>query len=138
MIDIGIVTNPLFPRAIVLGIFGGIGLALTPTFSRRGPMILPVYAALLAALGFLVARYAAVPFAARAFAIFAAYCVASLALYIATGVLADRDRGRSVQQGRLPASALEFRLSILGHAWRLGALAGMGLVLSAAVAFIAG
>jgi hypothetical protein len=138
VIDTGILMNPLFPRAIVLGIFGGIGLALTPTFTRRGPMILPVYAALLAALALLAARYTVVPYAARAFAIFVAYCVASLALYIATGVLADRDRRRSVEQGRLPAPALTFRLPITGHAWRLGALAGIGFVLSTAVAFLAG
>ena len=138
MLDPAIVTNPLFPRAIVLGIFGGVALALTPTFTRRGPMILPVYAALLAALGFLAARYTTVSYAARAVAIFAGYCVASLALYIANGVLADRDRRRRVEQGRLPASAVAFRISVMGHAWRLGALAGVGLLLSAGVAFVVG
>jgi len=137
MIDTGMLTNPLLPRAIVLGVFGGIGLALTPVFTRRGPMILPVYAALLAALAFLVARYTDVSYAARTFAVFAAYSVASFALYLATGVRANRERRRSVELGRLPASALTFRLSLFGHAWRLGFLAGLGFVLSAAVAFIA-
>ena len=137
MVDTAIVTNPLLPRAIVLGIFGGIALALTPMFTRRGPMILPVYAALLVALAFLAARYATLSYGARALAIFTAYCVASLALYLATVILSDRDRRRSVVQGRLPASALAFRLSLFGHAWRLAALAGVGFVLSAAVAFIA-
>lgn len=138
MIDTGVVTDALFPRAIVLGIFGGIALALTPIFTRRGPMILPVYAALLAALGFLAARYTTIPYAARALAVFAGYCVASLALYIASGLLADRDRRRQVEQGRLPASALAVRISIIGHAWRLCALAAIGFVLSAGVAFLAG
>ena len=138
MNDIDIVTNPLFPRAIVLGFLGGIGLALTPMLTRRGPMVLPVYAALLAALAILTARYSDVPFAARVVAVFAAYSLASLALYIATGIHADRARRRSVEQGRLPASALAYRLPILGHLWRLGALAGIGLVLSTAVAFVAG
>lgn len=138
MIDTGIVTNPLFPRAIVLGIFGGTALALTPMFTRRGPVILPVYAALLAALGFLAVRHPTIPYAARAVAIFAGYCVASLALYIATGILADRDRRKHVEQGRLPASALALRISIAGHAWRLGALAAVGFVVSAGVAFLAG
>ena len=31
------IQNPAFPRAIVLGLFGGIGLALTAVYSRRGP-----------------------------------------------------------------------------------------------------
>src|SRR5262245_13393323 len=130
--------NPLLPRAIVLGIFGGVALALTPMFTRRGPMIFPVYAALLVALGFQAARYPTVTYAARAVAIFAGYCVASLALYIASGVLADRDRRRLVDEGRLPASALAVRISFMGHAWRLGAVAGVGLALSAGVAFLAG
>jgi len=138
VIDTSIVTNALFPRAIVLGVFGGIGLALTPMFTRRGPMILPAYAALLAALALLAARYAVLPYRDRAFAIFTAYGVASLALYVATGILAHRDRRRSVEQGRLPTSALAVRVSIIGHLWRLSALAAVGLVLSTAVAFIAG
>ena len=47
-------------------------------------------------------------------------------------------RRRLVEQGRLPASALAFSISIIGHAWRLGALAAVGIMLSAGVAFVAG
>ena len=41
---------PLVLRAGVVGIFGGAGLVLTQMYSRRGPLIFPVYAAILAAL----------------------------------------------------------------------------------------
>ena len=136
--DSSLLMNPLLPRALVLGILGGVGLSLTSTFSRRGPMILPVYAAVFAALALVAARYADVAYLPRSIAIFAGYAVASLELYVAVMILADRDRQRSVAQGRLPASALHDRIPLGGHAWRLAALAGVGVVLSAAVAFIAG
>ena len=35
--------NPAFPRALVIGLFGGAGLALTALYSRRGPLIYPVW-----------------------------------------------------------------------------------------------
>jgi|SRR5579885_1577497 len=129
--------NPVFPRALILGIIGGAGLVLTATYSRRGPMIYPVYAAVLFSLALLVGRYADLAYLPRTFAVFAGFCVASLELYIAVGALADRDRRRSVAHGRLPASALDFRLSLTGHLWRLSLLAAIGIILSAAVAFVA-
>jgi hypothetical protein len=52
-----LVNHPAFPRALFIGVFGGAGLALTALYSRRGPMIFPVYAAILAALALLLARY---------------------------------------------------------------------------------
>jgi len=56
---------PVLLRALVVGAFGGVGLALTTYFSRRGPLIFPVYAALLAALAVLLARYPALGYAPR-------------------------------------------------------------------------
>ena len=47
---VSVFSNPALPRAIVVGLFGGAGLALTSIYSRRGPLIYPVYAAILAAL----------------------------------------------------------------------------------------
>src|SRR3954463_6287512 len=73
---IDIIQNPAFPRAIVLGLFGGIGLALTATYSRRGPLIYPVYAAVLAAPTLLLARYASLPYDARVVAALAGFCAA--------------------------------------------------------------
>jgi len=130
--------NPLLPRALVLGIIGGAALVLTTVYSRRGPMILPVYAGLLIALAFVAARFETVAYLPRLVAVFTAYCLASAELYVAAVILADRDRKRLVAQARLPVSALRDRLPLAGHLWRLAALAGAGIVVSAVVAFVVG
>lgn len=132
-----LVLNPALPRSVVIGAFGGAGLALTALYSRRGPMIYPVYAALLAALAALLARFPDLPYASRLLAALVGFCVASAALYVTTGILADRGRRRLVAEGRLPATALKFRLSVVGHAWRIGFLLIIGTIASAGVAFIA-
>ena len=130
---------PLLARALVLGAFGGVGLALTVAYVRRGPAILPVYAALLAALALLVARGPAVPYAWRFAAVLAGFLAASAALYAAVGVLAERERARLRGEGRLPAVPPRVGLTARawGHAWRVGILAGAGAVASAGVAFVA-
>jgi hypothetical protein len=131
-----LVSNPAFSRALVVGAFGGVGLALTMLYSRRGPLIFAPYAALLAALTVLLARYAALPYAARLAAALAGFLVASAILYVTAAVLAERARRRLIAENRLPASALRVPLS--GHAWRAGLLLIVGTVLSAGVAFLAG
>ena len=134
---VAILANPALPRAAVIGAFGGAGLALTATYSRRGPMIYPVYAAILAALAVLLSRYPNVPYLGRLLAALIGFCVATAAAYVAVGILARRARRRLVAKGRLPASALQFRLSIVGHAWRIGLLLAIGTIVSASVAFVA-
>jgi hypothetical protein len=133
-----LIQNPALPRAIVLGLFGGIGLALTATYSRRGPLIYPVYAAVLASLAVLLSRYSTLAYNVRVVAALGGFCAASLVLYVAVGFLADRDRAIWVELGRLPETALHHRVSLLGHAWRWGFLLAIGTVASAGVAFIAG
>jgi hypothetical protein len=129
--------NPAFLRAVVLGLFGGAALALTVIYSRRGPLIYPVYAGLLAALALLLARYAGISFAARFGAALTGFLVASALLYVTVGIVSRRERRRSVARGRLPASALDYRLSLWGHTWRLGFLLGVGAVASVGVAYLA-
>ena len=131
-------SNPAFPRALVLGAFGGIGLTLTALYSRRGPLIFAPYAAFLAALTILLTRYAALPYATRLSAALAGFLVASTALYVTAGVLGDRGRRRLVAEGRLPASVLHAGIPLRDHVWRLGLLVAIGTVLSAGVAFLAG
>src|SRR4051812_20445642 len=99
-----VVLSHVIAQAAVVGIFGGIGLALTATYSRRGPLIYPVYAALLAALAVLLTRYASLSFGERVVAALVGFSVASAGLYVAVGVLAQRGRRRLVRQGRLPSS----------------------------------
>ena len=132
-----LLADPAFRRAVVLGLFGGAGLALTAIYSRRGPLIYPAYAALLAALALLLARYSGMSFAGRFRAALAGFVVATAALYVTTGVLAGRERRRLVAEGRVPASALNSRLPLWGHAWRLGSLLAIGAIVSAGIAYIA-
>jgi hypothetical protein len=131
-----LVSNPAFPRSLVLGVFGGVGLTLTTLYSRRGPLIFATYAAFLAALTALLARYAALPYTVRLAAALAGFLVASAALYVAAAVVGERARRRLVAERRLDASAL--RVPPLGHAWRLALLTGVGTVVSAGIAFLAG
>ncbi len=137
MISVGLLATALVSRAAVVGVFGGAGLALTSIYSRRGPLVYPVYAALLAALALLTAGYSSVSYAGRLIGVFVGFAVASAVLYVTTGILAQQVRRRLVAEARLPESALTARLSLLGHAWRMGVMVGLGLVASAGVAFVA-
>jgi hypothetical protein len=129
-----LISNPLVARALVVGIFGGLGLSLTSIYSRRGPMILPVYAALLAALAFLLARHSQLPYAVRVTAALVGLATATLMLYITVGVLANRQRRALVADGQLPRSA--GGVSLFGHVWLWTLLLGAGAIVSAALAFI--
>jgi hypothetical protein len=133
-----VLVNPALPRALVVGLFGGAGLALTAMYSRRGPLIYPVYAALLAALAMLLARYSTISFADRLVAALGGFSVASGVLYVATGILPDGARRRLVDQGRLRPSELKGGVSFAGHTWRVGFLLAVGIVVSAGVAFVSG
>ena len=126
--------NPVLARALVVGAFGGAGLVLTAIYSRRGPLIYPVYAAILAALTLVLARYADVPYSTRFIAAFAGFVAASAPAYVVVNILADRQRDRLRRGGRLPAAG---GVSVLGHLWRVGFLVLAGGVVSAGVAFIA-
>ena len=126
--------NPVLARALVVGAFGGAGLLLTAIYSRRGPLIYPVYAAILTALTLLLARYADVPYSTRYNAALAGFVAASAPAYVMVSILADRQRDRLRRRGRLPAGG---GVSVLGHLWRVGFLVLAGAVVSAGVAFIA-
>ena len=126
--------NAAVPRALVLGAFGGAALVLTVMYSTRGPLILPVYAALLAALGLLLARYTTVSYAGRFVAALVGFSAASVFLYVAVVVLVERERQRLRRAGRLRDHATG--VSLAGHAWRVGFLLAVGAVASAGVAFV--
>jgi hypothetical protein len=128
MIPSDLFINDVFPRALVVGLFGGVGLALTARASRYGPAILPVYAAILCVLGFLLSRYSDMRFAVLFTAAFVGYLVASLVLYLEVNHDANAARRRAGIKARVP---------LMGHAWRLGLVVGSGAVVGLAVAFVA-
>src|SRR6266850_8069383 len=96
-VDIGL--SLVIAKALVIGLFGGAGLALTAIYSRRGPMIYPVYAALLASLTLLLTRFSSLSFGDRFKASLAGFLLASAMLYWVVGVLAERQRRELVAQG---------------------------------------
>src|SRR3954468_13373091 len=124
-------TNPAATRAIVIGLFGGAGLALATIYSRRGPLIYPVYASILAALALLLSRFAGLSFADRFAAALLGFIVASVILTITVARLARLNRERLVKSGRLSPSAIRVHCSMLGYAWRLAFLLVVGSVVSA-------
>lgn len=136
MIVSSVLSNPALPRLGVLGLFGGIGLALTAIYSRRGPLIYPVYAAALAAMAAVLARYPTLPFVARWFAALVGFAAASAVLYVTVGWLAARQRVHLVAIGRLPENRLHTNLSVRDHAWRIAFLLAVGALASAGVAFV--
>ena len=131
-----LLANPLVLRAAVVGLFGGIGLSLTFIYSRRGPLIFPVYAALLAALALLLAQQSTIAFGLRTAAAFVGFTVATLISYVTVGIHANRNRETLVAEGRLAANARG--LSLVGHLWRWALLLSIGMVASAGVAFVSG
>jgi hypothetical protein len=130
--------NPAVSRAMLIGVFGGACLAFTVMYSRRGPLVLPVYGALLTALTLLLARYPTASYVGRFVAALSGLCVAGGFLYVTVAIAAGRDRQRLVAEGRLAASALQARLGLAGHAWRILLLLTVSTLASAAVAFVAG
>ena len=99
--DIG----PALTRALVIGIFGGVGLVLTQAYSRRGPLIFPVYAALLFVLGWSLSRAAGLGFTARTAVALSGLLMSTLMSLAATVVLSARERRRLVASGRQFAPA---------------------------------
>ena len=106
-------------RALVIGLFGGVGLILTQVYSRRGPLIFPVYAAILAALTLSLARAPNLPFASRFVIALTSTLLATAMAFAATLVLAARARRKLVESGRqfaprrVPAWGLPLILLIL-------------------------
>jgi|SRR5215831_15890636 len=119
----------LIARALVIGGFGGAALVLTQIYSRRGPMIYPVYAAILFALGLFLSRASGFGFGARLLACFAAVLLSTAITFVATLVLAARARARLLAEGRTLAP---------GHApiWGLPLVLLLLATASAGVAFV--
>ena len=120
---------PLLTRAAVLGFLGGIGLVLVQVYSRRGPLIFPVYAAILAALALLGARFPQLPYPAHFAAVLTGMLVATNLALVAVLIRAERERRALIASGRQ-----------LGRGgapwWGFPAITAAIVASSAAVAFI--
>jgi hypothetical protein len=119
---------PLLSRSVVVGILGGAGLVLTHLYSRRGPLIYPVYAAILAALAFVSARFDALPYSAHFSAVLSGMFVATAILYVNLLRSSAASRRQLIASGRpfveggapwwgLPVVALAIMASSAAIAW---------------------
>jgi hypothetical protein len=110
---------PLLSRALVVGVFGGAGLVLTLIYSRRGPLIYPVYAAILAGLALVSGRFGTLTYTARFAATLGGMLLATAMLLVAVLVVGARQRreiresGRPFAPGRVPAWGFPLLLLIL-------------------------
>ena len=86
-------------RSLVIGAFGGAALVLTQLYSRRGPLIYPVYAGILFALGLFLSRATGLSYGARLVVCFAAVLLSTAITFGVTLVLAARARARLLAQG---------------------------------------
>ena len=120
---------PFLARAAVLGFIGGIGLVLTQIYSRRGPLIFPVYAAILAGLALLGARFPQLPYSVHFAAVLTGMLVATEVALVGTLVRGGRERRRLILSGRAihPGGA---------PWWGFPVIAAAIIASSAAVAFI--
>ena len=95
-------------QAAVIGVFGGASLVLTQLYSRRGPMIYPVYAAILFALALSLTRATSLGFLSRFLAALAAMVISTAIAMASTMVLGARTRrallasGRPLAPGHIP------------------------------------
>jgi hypothetical protein len=119
----------LLLRALVIGAFGGVALVLTQIYSRRGPIIYPVYAAILLTLGLFLMRAVGLGFGARLLICFVAVLLSTAMTFVATLVLAARARARLLAQGRT---------LVPGHApiWGLPLVLLILVTASAGVAYV--
>ena len=106
-------------HALVIGVFGGASLVLTQLYSRRGPLIYPVYAAILFVLGLSLVRTPSLGFGARLVVAFAAVLLSTLFALGAVIVLGNRARrrlresGRPMVPGRVPSWGFPLILLVL-------------------------
>jgi len=91
---------PLISRTLVVGVFGGAGLVLTQMYSRRGPLIFPVYAAILVSIALVSARFGDLPYPAHLAAALTGMVVATAMALAAVLVLGARERQKIRESGR--------------------------------------
>jgi len=110
------------PLTLILGILGGIGLILPIMLTTNGPAIFISYA-LLVIVTFAALRIGNLSSLGQRFSTaFLAFMLATIILYVFIG---------SVEAGSIT------KISVFGHAWRLGLMAVIGGSLSLNVAVLA-
>jgi hypothetical protein len=92
----------LFARALVVGVFGGVGLLLGYCFSTRGAIMFPIYAAILAVTALVMAQFPGLSFAVRFGGLMLAMSVATAIALVGVLYNAERQRQARAQRGLPP------------------------------------
>ena len=115
--------------ALVMGIFGGVGLTLMHAYTRRGPVLYIVYAALLLSTALMLSQYDALPFAVRFLAVLCTLMVASLFLFVRVAMRSSRRERMRVREGKPP-------LTVTRPWWGMPTVVGALAAVSAGVALV--
>ncbi|QJR37174.1 hypothetical protein [Gemmatimonas groenlandica] len=94
--------SPLFARAILVGCLGGVGLVLGYRFSTRGPIILPIYAAILFVASLTFAQFPGISFPVRFSAVLLAMLVATAIAMAGVLYHAEQERRKRAERGLPP------------------------------------
>ena len=113
---------PLVSRDVVVGMLGGAGLVLKLIYNRRGPLIYPVYAAILVALGLVSSRFRDLPYLTHFIGSFVALLVATGMSLVVVLIRGGRQRremresGQPMVPGHAPAWGFPLILLVLATA----------------------
>ena len=121
MVTSGTPPNRPIAFSLAVGVLGGSALITTVSLTTRGITIFLPYAAIVLATALFLRHERVRPFARRFKLALGTFTCASVLLYLFIGLVAARTL---------------FAISVVGHAWRLGLMLGIGALLSAAVAQI--
>lgn len=97
-------TNPIYVRALVVGLFGGLSLVLTHTFSRRGALMFPVYAAILLVGTLVTTQFPNLTFGTRFASVLLSLVIATACSLVEISYRAARHARMRVQAGKPPLS----------------------------------
>jgi hypothetical protein len=100
MIDLS-ASSPFLTRAIVIGVLGGSGLILAQVYSRRGPIVFPVYGGILASLALLTSRFSPVPFGTAFISVLVGVTVATMLAFASVPVIGRKHRRKLLASGKI-------------------------------------
>ena len=122
-------SNPVYIRALIVGVFGGLSLVLTHTFSRRGPLIFPVYAAILLVATLVTAQFPGLTFGTR-------FASVLLSLIVATACSLTEISYRAARRARARAQTGKPPLPNAAPGWGMPSVVGGLVAVSAGAAIL--
>lgn len=116
MSDVAQLEFAMFVRGIIVGLFGGVALILLRRYSRRGPLMYPCYALILAVAGVVVSQFPESSYFARFTTIAFSLALATTIVFVDVVVAARRVELERSSKGlpRLPVSRPWWGMPVVG------------------------